>query len=545
MSALNKRSGVRGLGLAAAVLLCGISPMIGSPLASSDPVTIGSPLSGGDQVPIDQMLAVSINSYTITDPTTQGPITSQFMVGDIASFNITVTALHGGDVQDLQPNLYIFGGSAWGSPLNIMDNTCAIPGDFHMTAGQKIKNCSIDYQLTADDIALGSPLFNVVVAAVDQATGDVYSNRLLDTTPIGVQLGAISLTKTASQSVITGQGPWQIRYTYTINSTSDATLSNVAIKDTMADALISCVDASGNFTNPCTVNYTIDPAQLIDGQFTTYARLTATTPDGPITIDAFNTITLAAMDMQITSHPTTITDSDSTIAFTYVITNQGASPINSVDIPNRTFSFYTYSFDIAPKGGLTCDATTDPADNTVLNQNTPGAISLPRFGDSVTCHAIYTVQQPVASGLFVLHDAQSVANYGDRACAGSACQLTAAAVAMFGTSTTTSCWQPLTDPTPTARPTGTAIPLPACGNAPVQLIQQAPLDTSNMEAPVLAAGSTVADEPQPAANGPMVATGGSVARSVVPIVAGVILVGVILAGIFIYRRRVRDEDSES
>ncbi|CUR55154.1 putative Conserved repeat domain protein [metagenome] len=239
--------------------------------------------------------------------------------------------------------------------------------------------CTATYAITQADVDSGAVTNTATSQGTPPSGPDVTSPPDSTATPTST-VATIAIDKTAGTPVdVDANGRVDagdtIAYSFLVTNTGALTLTSVTVSDAKTGP-VSCpattLDPGASTT--CTATYTITQADVNTGSVTNSATAQGTPPTGPAVSSAPDTTSTP------TSSVATITidkeagtpadlngngrvDAGDTIAFTFVVTNTGATTLTNVGVSD------------AKTGPVTCPATTVQ----------PGA--------STTCTATYTLTQ--------------------------------------------------------------------------------------------------------------------------------------------------------
>lgn len=236
-------------------------------------------------------------------------------------------------------------------------------------------NCTGTYTVTQADLDTGGVIVNTVSATANNGS-PISSNTAVNNLPI-VQNPAISITSlTASPSAPTSGDSMAagtvITYTYTLKNTGNVTLTSpFEVSDNKAT--INCPDQTSmapDATRTCSGTYTVTADDVAAGSITNtgtasakFGTQTVTSAPASATVITYSG---ARFRMALSANPPMITQSGTSVVFTYTITNTGGKPLSS---PFTITSSLLGSFDCAGTSPLEPGASTS-CQNSYTSSNT-------------------------------------------------------------------------------------------------------------------------------------------------------------------------------
>ncbi|GAB3605106.1 hypothetical protein GCM10027413_05150 [Conyzicola nivalis] len=283
------------------------------------------------------------------------------IAGDTATYTLTVTNNGPGNssgfvVNDTVP-----------APLTNVtspDAACTVTGNaVQCIGGRLVAGATVTYTITASIPAnIASGVANT--ATVTSNEQDPTPGNNTSTTTAG--LPGIGIVKNAGTPVdVNGNGLTDagdtIQYTFDVTNTGQVPLTGVAVNDPKVGA-VTCPQTSlavgATETCSATAAYTITPADVTTGAVDNTATVTGTTPDGDVitsTPSTTSTPTTAAAPgitiVKSASGPASYTAGE-VVTYTFVVTNTGNVPLNTVTVDETAFT------GTGGSPAITCPATT-------------------------------------------------------------------------------------------------------------------------------------------------------------------------------------------
>ncbi|MGV8848839.1 MAG: beta strand repeat-containing protein [Propionibacteriaceae bacterium] len=220
--------------------------------------------------------------------------------------------------------------------------------------------CSATYTLTQADVDAGHRANAATVSATPPTGPDVTGADSADTT-IAPSPG-VSLVKQAGTPTGITAGS-TIDYTLVVTNTGNVTLHGVTIDDPMVGA-VSCpvTPLAPNAQTTCTATYALTQGDVDAGHVTNTATASALSPTGATTTSTDDVDTTIPAHQHVTldkqaGAPTGATKG-STIAYTFVVTNNGNVTLHGVTIDDPMVGAVSCPVTpVAPSAQTTCTAT--------------------------------------------------------------------------------------------------------------------------------------------------------------------------------------------
>ena len=261
--------------------------------------------------------------------------------------------------------------------------------------------CTATRSTSQADVNAGS-ITNTATVTANPPTGAAVtdtSSALVTAT----RTPSIDLVKSASPNNVTAAGQL-VTYSFVVTNTGNVTLTGVVVTDPLpALSAISCpatVLAPAASTT-CTATYTSTVADIDNGRIDNTATVRGTPPAGPAVTDtAIETVTAAAAPaIQIVKSalPTTVTAANTTISYSFLVTNTGNVTLTGIGVTDALPGLGTITCPAAtlvPTASMSCSATytTTQADvNAGRIDNTATVTGVPPTGPAVTDASAATV----------------------------------------------------------------------------------------------------------------------------------------------------------
>ena len=202
------------------------------------------------------------------------------------------------------------------------------------------RTCTATYTLTQGDVDAGV-VNNVATASGTPPTGPPVTDQDNTTTPV-TRAAAITLDKQAGVPSGNTMGS-TIAYTFLVTNTGNVTLDPVTISDPAVGA-VSCPAGplAPGASKTCTATYPLTQLDIDSGHFANTATATGTPPPGvtpPTADDDTDTPIPAGPAIDLDKQAGAINDLDGngadvgdTIAYTFVVTNNGNVTLSSVSV---------------------------------------------------------------------------------------------------------------------------------------------------------------------------------------------------------------------
>jgi len=255
--------------------------------------------------------------------------------GDTVTYRFTVTNTGNVTLSDVRVEDTWFSGTG-----TLLDMSTCQPLAVSLPAGETVW-CEATYSVTQADInagvitntatAFGTPPNMAEISAEDVA--QVSATR----TP------ALTLTKTANPTVITGEGDL-VTYTFTVTNTGNVTIDNITVTEliftgTGSTPSISCgpapVSLDPGDSVDCTATYEATQADINMGAITNVAIASGTGPHGRVWSFIDTAIVRVTQTVAITLDKTASVSSVSDtelVTYTYTIRNTGNVTVDTIRI---------------------------------------------------------------------------------------------------------------------------------------------------------------------------------------------------------------------
>jgi uncharacterized repeat protein (TIGR01451 family) len=308
----------------------------------------GTTVTGNDtlDVPAVQHAAITLtkSADVISFPAAGTPITFTYTVRNAG--NVTLEDV---GVTDSLPGLSVV--------------TCLPPAPATLVPGD-VQTCTATYTTTQADVNLGS-LTNAATATGTAPDGSTVDDDASVTVPAIVTPG-IKLVKSADVATFVVPGT-TITYSYEITNTGNVDLTDVGVTDPMPGLVPvppSCpvtTLAPGESTT-CTATYTTTQEDIDRGSIVNTGTASGTPPNAlpPVTATSTVDIPLSAMSISKSAAPTGFTTAGTTIVYSYVVTNTGATLLDPVVVTDPMPGLSAISCpgtSLAAGASMTCSAT--------------------------------------------------------------------------------------------------------------------------------------------------------------------------------------------
>ncbi|WP_426519037.1 beta strand repeat-containing protein [Diaminobutyricibacter sp. McL0618] len=286
-----------------------------------------------------------------------------------------------------------------------VDNIAVAEGDFSGTGSLSAitctattlvagasTDCTATYQVSQADIDAGQ-VINDATATGDDPAGGLVTSPLATATVTATASPALSLTKAADPTTVTGAGQ-SVVYTFQVTNTGNTTVTSVVVAETGFSGAGSLPAPSCDATSlapgestQCTTTYTTTAADMSAATIDNSAVATGLDPGaGMVTspsASAVVTVTPAvpALALTKTADPGTVTAAGDTVTYTFHVTNTGNVTVDNIAVAEGSFS------GTGSVSAITCTATTLVA------------------GASTDCTATYQVSQADIDAGQVINDA--------------------------------------------------------------------------------------------------------------------------------------------
>lgn len=245
-----------------------------------------------------------------------------------------------------------------------------------ITAGNSV-NCTGTYTVTLADFNAGGAIINTATAEANNGS-PISSNTVTASVPI-TQTSTLLAAVSAVPSQPTAPAPTLpagtiITYTFILTNTGNVTLSSPFLVTHNKGAITCSIQTSINpgQTKTCSGTYTVITADVDAGSIintgtasAVFNAQTVTSNPASATVITFSG---ARFSLALSANPTTITQSNTSITFTYTITNTGGKPLTSP---------YSITSSLAAIGTFSCagisplaPGTSTFCQNSVISSNT-------------------------------------------------------------------------------------------------------------------------------------------------------------------------------
>ncbi len=234
--------------------------------------------------------------------------------------------------------------------------------------------CTAPYVATAADFDHGR--IDNSATASGKTPGNVTVTSPPSTAVVtATSLPAISVQKSASPTTVATVGQ-SVAYSFLVKNTGNVTLTSVSVADAFTAPagpalVISCppTPLAAGATLTCTATYSVKQADLDAGTIVNSATASGTPPTGSPVTSAPSTATVTAsqsalLSIQKAASPTTVTSIGQTVAYSFLVTNNGNVTLTGVGVadtftapagPPLTISCPTST--LAPLASTTCTAS--------------------------------------------------------------------------------------------------------------------------------------------------------------------------------------------
>jgi uncharacterized repeat protein (TIGR01451 family) len=233
--------------------------------------------------------------------------------------------------------------------------------------------CTATYTITQEDVDNGG-FSNSATATGTPPAGDPVTSDASTFTIPQAEAPKITLVKTASTDTVS-EVDQTITYSFAVTNTGNVTLSNVAVTETAFTGSgslsgISCpvtTLAPGGFTT-CTATYDVTQDDLDAGSISNTAVASGTSQGGTTTSEPSTASVTATAEPGLTvvksASPSTVATVGQTIAYSFVVTNEGNVTLSDVGISEASFSgtgqlsaITCLDTTLAPRASTTCSAS--------------------------------------------------------------------------------------------------------------------------------------------------------------------------------------------
>jgi len=266
-------------------------------------------------------------------------------------------------------------------------------------------NCTGVYQITQADLDAGS-VTNTATAFAN-GTPSIPATKTIT----AIQSPALTLSKSASPTVAFAAGT-HITYTYTLSNTGNVTLTSPY---TVADNKIAVVNCSGaasplapGAATTCTASYSITDTDINNGSVVNQAVASAKFKTTTVASNSASaTVNTSPLTLIISVSPPAATLANQVITYTYAISNNSGTTINSLSVTDDKITVSCDNTTIAAGGSTNCTGTytvTQAALDTggpITNSATAsGNIGSPVSSNTATASLVIT-QTPALSATVV------------------------------------------------------------------------------------------------------------------------------------------------
>ncbi|MGC3994264.1 MAG: GEVED domain-containing protein [Propionicimonas sp.] len=219
--------------------------------------------------------------------------------------------------------------------------------------------CTATYTLTQADVDAGV-VDNTAAASGTQPTGDPVTGRDSTSTPI-TAAPSLQLEKQAGVPSGTTAGS-TIHYTFVVENTGNVTLTLLEVTDALVGTVCPVTTLAPGVTTTCSATYTITQADVDAGHVVNAATASAQPPSGDrvTASDGTDTAIVAGPGIAIDKQAGTPTGTTagSTIAYTFVVTNQGNVTLHGIVVNDPTVGTVSCPATVlTPGADMTCTAT--------------------------------------------------------------------------------------------------------------------------------------------------------------------------------------------
>ena len=216
-------------------------------------------------------------------------------------------------------------------------------------------NCTGVYQITQADLDAGS-VTNTATAFAN-GTPSIPATKTIT----AIQSPALTLSKSASPTVAFAAGT-HITYTYTLSNTGNVTLTSPY---TVADNKIAVVNCSGAAsplapaaTTTCTASYSITDTDINNGSVVNQAVAGAKFKTTTVTSNSASaTVNTSPLTLIISVSPPAATLANQVITYTYAISNNSGTTVNSLSVTDDKITVSCDNTTIAAGGSTNCTGT--------------------------------------------------------------------------------------------------------------------------------------------------------------------------------------------
>ncbi|MFN8195561.1 MAG: GEVED domain-containing protein [Nocardioidaceae bacterium] len=353
-------------------------------------VSVDDPLVGAVSCPVSTLAPAESTACTATYTLTQADVDAGGVDNtatasgtppagpDVTATDSTSTPLPADPSITLDKQVGIFSVGAAGDPVDytfVVTNTGNVtldtvtvddptvgPVDCPVTtlAPGASTTCTATYTVTQADLDAGHVANTATVTGTDPNGTDVTATDNTDVPLVAVP--GLTLDKQAGLPSGGSAGD-TVDYSFVVTNTGNVTLAAVAVADPTAgpvDCPVTTLAPGASTT--CTATYTLTQADVDAGHVANTATATGTPPTGPDVTATDNTDTPIPTGASITldkqAGTPTGSDAGDTIAFTFLVTNNGNVTLDTVTIADPTVGAVACPVTtLAPGASTTCTAT--------------------------------------------------------------------------------------------------------------------------------------------------------------------------------------------
>ncbi len=262
-------------------------------------------------------------------------------------------------------------------------------------------NCTGTYQITQADLDTGTVTNTATASANGSPSNTVSKTITANAAP------ALTLSKSASPTAASTVGTI-ITYTYTLRNTGNVTLTSPYA---VADNKIASVNCSGavsplapTASTTCTASYSITNNDINNGSVVNQAVASAKFKTTTVTSNSASaTVNTSPLTLIISVSPPAATLAGQVITYTYAVSNNTGTTVNSLSVTDDKITVTCQSTTIAAGGSTNCTGTytvTQAALDTggpIINTATAtGSIGSPVSSNTATASLVIT-QTPALS----------------------------------------------------------------------------------------------------------------------------------------------------
>ena len=222
--------------------------------------------------------------------------------------------------------------------------------------------CTAVYTVTQADIDNGG-LSDVATATGTSAGGGTISNASNGVTVPAVASPAITMTKSASPTSVTGAGD-TITYNFLVTNTGNQTVHGLTVADPkLGPGSVSCPLATlpPTASTTCAASYTVTQADMDSGSITNRATATALDPTGAArtaTSTAVVTAPAAAhISLTKSASPSSVSAVGDVITYGFHVVNDGTVSLTGITVADPMLTVQCTTTDLAPGAAEDCTGT--------------------------------------------------------------------------------------------------------------------------------------------------------------------------------------------